>query len=463
MLKKEFYLKSKTRPTRIYIETGTYMGDGVTSVLGMYDQIHSIELSEKWYKYNKEKFKDNKEVHIHHGDSKKVLPVLLETIKEPVTIFLDAHYSGEFTSLGEEEVPLLKELELLYSRDQNDIIIIDDCRLLGQKGTCGIPNHNIWPTMQYDWTNVTKEKVLSLIKPGYSFLENNNGIYSLGKHDQILMFKKEDFKTLIIAMGSARGGEKAWKTLYENLVDPYSADIALCFGESKDKSSSLYSRAKYLWEMEEYANWRTYFEKNCTNGYWEKTLELGKNQGSLGGVDQYRGSGSIIFAFRHYIKNNYKDILLEYDTIILTRSDFYYSMKHPILSNDYVWVPEGEDWGGITDRHIIFPSKFLNETLGIVEYIDSQNGFEFAKKFCSETQPPHLFGNPEGILLSFFESSGLAKKIKRYPRVQFTVSAKGDKTRWLHPGSIPAFGDNDLLVKYIPEYKSVLKNLFDSI
>ena len=58
-------------------------------------------------------------------------------------------------------------------------------------------------------------------------------------------------KTLTILIGNARGGEKAWNSMYENLLNPYESDLALCFGEVKDKSSSLYKRSKYVWEFSE--------------------------------------------------------------------------------------------------------------------------------------------------------------------------------------------------------------------
>ena len=54
-----FYTSTRNTKTNNYIETGTYLGEGVSSVLGNYDIIHSIELSEKWFKYNLEKFKNN--------------------------------------------------------------------------------------------------------------------------------------------------------------------------------------------------------------------------------------------------------------------------------------------------------------------------------------------------------------------------------------------------------------------
>ena len=36
-------------------------------------------------------------------------------------------------------------------------------------------------------------------------------------------------KTLVILLGTARGGEETWNSMYENLIEPYSADLALLF------------------------------------------------------------------------------------------------------------------------------------------------------------------------------------------------------------------------------------------
>jgi len=185
-----FYNSTNNNKTSHYIETGTYLGEGVKSVLTSYENVHSIELSEKWYNYNVDQFKQNPNVKIHLGDSKKILPELLSTINEPVTIYLDAHYSGGETAFGEEECPLLFELELLKHREHNDIIIIDDCRLLGNKGTCGCgPNHPIYPTMNYDWSNITESRIVNLIKPGYTLLKNDNLQYTDGAEDQYVLAK----------------------------------------------------------------------------------------------------------------------------------------------------------------------------------------------------------------------------------------------------------------------------------
>jgi hypothetical protein len=190
-LTKEFYNFTQMKKTKHYIETGTYLGDGIKSVLSNYENIHSIELSEKWYDHNIQQFKNNNNVKIYLGDSKKKLPELLKNIKEPVTVFLDAHYSGGTTAFGDEEVPLLHELEILKKRDYDDIIIIDDCRLLGKTGTCGIKhNHPVYPTMIYDWTNITENKILDLVKNNYILLKNDKNQFTDGPKDQFILTKK---------------------------------------------------------------------------------------------------------------------------------------------------------------------------------------------------------------------------------------------------------------------------------
>lgn len=190
ILTAQFYELMKQKQTNIYIETGCYRGEGVKEVLQHYKEIHSIELSEKWFNYNIEQFKNNHNVKIHLGDSKNILPKLLLEMDEPVTIYLDAHYSGKFTSFGEEETPLLFELEILKNRIYDDIIIIDDCRLLGKSGVCGgDTNDLIYPRMFFDWSNITIESINALLKSNYKIIDNLNRQYSTGASDQLILVK----------------------------------------------------------------------------------------------------------------------------------------------------------------------------------------------------------------------------------------------------------------------------------
>ena len=116
----------------IFIETGTYNGDGVVKALESgFEQIYSIELDEERYQYCKEKFFDNDNVEILLGDSGKVLPELLKKIDKKVTFWLDAHYCGDGATLGEKWCPLKEELNGIKNHlIKEHIILIDDWRCM---------------------------------------------------------------------------------------------------------------------------------------------------------------------------------------------------------------------------------------------------------------------------------------------------------------------------------------------
>jgi len=256
-------------------------------------------------------------------------------------------------------------------------------------------------------------------------------------------------KTAVILIGNARGGEKTWKTMYDNLLDPYHADLLLCFGKDSNKSSSLYQTAKYIFELNEYNDWTDYY-LNYFHNNWKKSFLCGKNHGLAGGLERYNGSGAIIFAFRHFLKTQCLDIISSYDRIILTRSDNFYLYKHPILPNNKIWIPHGEDYNGITDRFHIFPSSLIKQMLGVVEYMDSDIGFNEISKIYNP--------NPEIILLLSFRFYNIINNIYRYKRCQFAVATKYDSTRW-QKGNIPLPNHNDLYIKYINEYNEAFRNL----
>ena len=196
-LRPNFYQETNNTKTNQYIETGSYRGDGVDNVMKQYAVVHSIELSPTWYEHCYDRFKGISNVHIHLGNSKNILPEILKDINEPVTVYLDGHYSAGETAFGDEEIngvssnPLIGELEVLMSREYNDIIIIDDCRMIGRKDFInrGVKN-GLWPEYEYDWTNITEEKILSMLKPGYKLFKNNEYYYSDGAPDQWILAVK---------------------------------------------------------------------------------------------------------------------------------------------------------------------------------------------------------------------------------------------------------------------------------
>lgn len=115
---------------RVFIETGTYLGDMVAAVNNDFDRIYSIELSEDLYKQAAKRFAGYQHITIVHGDSTQVMPEILRSIDTPCLFWLAVHYSAGITAGGEKETPIREELDLISGHPiNNHVILIDDASL----------------------------------------------------------------------------------------------------------------------------------------------------------------------------------------------------------------------------------------------------------------------------------------------------------------------------------------------
>ena len=123
----------------ILIETGTYLGEMIAATKNRFRTIYSIEIYEPLAIRARENFASAKNVNIILGDSATELPKLVEKITEPVLFWLDGHYSGEGTGIGQSETPIIVEIDHIVRMRQGvgDVIIIDDARCFD--GTAGYP------------------------------------------------------------------------------------------------------------------------------------------------------------------------------------------------------------------------------------------------------------------------------------------------------------------------------------
>ncbi len=252
--------------------------------------------------------------------------------------------------------------------------------------------------------------------------------------------------TLVIMMGSSRGGRHAKLTQKKYFLNHLDADLAICFGDVDETENSIIKLAKYNWNFKDYENWREYFEKNFSENIFEN-LEKGKDNYLMGGIDSYSGSGAIIFAIRDILLNNYLEIIQSYDQVILTRSDYIYLDYHPKLKKDKIWAVNGEDYFGITDRHYIFPGHKAEKILGICKYLDIKD---------IHREWPEI-KNPETILYSYFQHIGVLDDIGRFQRVQMVVKESRDSTTTRE--GVKLFLFKDLYAKKIGEFEESIKNL----
>lgn len=119
---------------RVFIESGSYRGDGIKNALSAgFEEIHFVELAPHLYEYCTKLYENNPAVHIYYGDSSEVFNQILKTINEPVTFWLDGHYSWGDTAKGQSNTPLLNELDIISRHDiKTHKILIDDVRQFGQ-------------------------------------------------------------------------------------------------------------------------------------------------------------------------------------------------------------------------------------------------------------------------------------------------------------------------------------------
>lgn len=125
---KQFSLKT-------LVETGTCGGDMLIATRKIFKNIHSIELSEVLYKYAKRRLAKYKHISLYQGNSSEVLPKLLTNLRQPCLFWLDAHYSGGYTTRGDKETPIMKELVAIFNHSNDKhVVLIDDAYLFtGEK------------------------------------------------------------------------------------------------------------------------------------------------------------------------------------------------------------------------------------------------------------------------------------------------------------------------------------------
>jgi hypothetical protein len=119
------------------VETGTQAGATLAATLHYFDRLYSIEIYEPSVIAARKRFAAWPKIEIIRGDSATELPALIKTIDQPALFWLDGHYSGKGTGMGDEHSPIVAEIAHIRSLRPpgRDAIIIDDARLfVGKDG-----------------------------------------------------------------------------------------------------------------------------------------------------------------------------------------------------------------------------------------------------------------------------------------------------------------------------------------
>ncbi|MBN2432794.1 MAG: hypothetical protein JXQ27_15065 [Acidobacteria bacterium] len=261
---------------------------------------------------------------------------------------------------------------------------------------------------------------------------------------------------LVIILAETREHVLTFDLFKKNLLDIMNADLCLCVARNhrEDTANPFYRHARYIWRYEEPDDWGDAFDdlqrRRGLQNDWRKLLELGDQW--LGGVrapDEHPGSAGILLFFRLFLKESIirHHVLDHYDRFIVTRSDFMHRVPHvplTLLNPGYIWIPDGEDYGGYTDRHLIAHRSDILPVLSVADRI-------LTEPEALYTEMAHCTNwNLERFIKFSFTSMGLEPKIRRFPYTMYTVRSVGGNTRWRRGDYSGRLG---YYIKYYDEYR----------
>lgn len=268
-------------------------------------------------------------------------------------------------------------------------------------------------------------------------------------------------KTLVIVLSETRAHELTFDNFQTNVLNTLNADLAICIGTSVDYDTNnpFWQRAKYRWSYPEPDDFATAFDEASaeilreTVGKrrpWRDFLKV-KDQ-FMGGVkdphDEHPGSAGILLFFRWFCLKNLvaSEAIDSYDWFVVTRSDFLYTIPHPrveIFDPEYVYIPDGEQYGGVTDRHAVLSRQHVKKYLNIFHEMVLRSD-EYIADMIQHNQ-----WNLEKVIWFHLQKQGLELYVKYFPYVMYSVRALNGSTRWSQGVWSDSHG---YFIKYLSEY-----------
>ena len=240
-------------------------------------------------------------------------------------------------------------------------------------------------------------------------------------------------------MGSTRAHRLTFPSFKRQVIDQLNGDLALAIGidENYDYNNPLWQHAKYRWTAPQFDDMGDAFdlaqgwlcqEHNLQAPDWRSILRLkGIWQGKIRSADPQPSLSTTATFYRWVLLRGMQqdDVLDRYDRFVITRSDFVWLCPHPplsVLDRNAIWVPNGEHYGGINDRHAVVSRAHVADLLNIVSEI-TLHPTELYEEM--KHQPSW---NTEQFLAHHLMRKGLLQKVKHFPYVMYLAREIGDHT-----------------------------------
>ena len=118
------------------------------------------------------------------------------------------------------------------------------------------------------------------------------------------------------------------------------------------------------------------------------------------------------------------DVLDHCDRFVITRSDFVWLCPHPplsVLDREAIWLPDGEHYSGLNDRHLVASRADVVNCLNILEDI------LLRPIQLYEEMKPQPTWNIEQFLAHHLSRKGLNHKVKLFPYVMYLARSVRDE------------------------------------
>lgn len=249
-------------------------------------------------------------------------------------------------------------------------------------------------------------------------------------------------KTLVCILAETRAYKLTWSHFKRNLIDALDADLALCISVPHDYefSNPFWQFAQYKWDVPEYGDWGQAFDEaradllapseRPVGDDWRLLLDVGDQW--LGGVkaeNQHPGSAGILIFFRWLLLQRIlqENLHIKYDRFVITRSDFLWENPHPdlkVLDEAFIWIPDGEGYGGVTDRHVVLNRDDLQNYLNLLEEILLRPQ-ELKRAMEGRTD-----WNLEKFIYLMLGKTGCASRLRYFPYCMYSVRESNGSTSW---------------------------------
>jgi len=195
--------------------------------------------------------------------------------------------------------------------------------------------------------------------------------------------------------------------------------------------------------------------------HWREFLKV-KNH-LLGGIkdqhNQHPGSAGLLIFFRWFLLKSLidNDLLNKYDRFVITRSDYIYKLPHPkveLMNENCIWIPNGEYYGGYTDRHVVLSKNNIEVYLNILNNFVLRSN-EYYMKMIGECD-----WNLEKTIKFHLQQNNVSHIVKEFPYVMYAVRNVDGVSRWSWGTYSNEFG---YYIKYQNEYNisSYYENEFE--